>query len=90
MTNVRRFGSRDDLFRRQTIELELPRFLVRIFEREIARVNVGAQEDELLTLNHYIEYHLAEFVSLSDVAELEREVPGIGKAVWRWLEESNS
>jgi hypothetical protein len=86
---MRRFPERDDLFRRQTIELELPRFLVRIFENEIAKANVGASADDYLTLNHYIEYHLAEFVSLSDVVELEREVPGIGKAVWRWLEESN-
>ena len=90
MANMRRFPDRDDLFRRQTIELELPRFLVRIFEKEIEKANDGASADERLTLNHYLEYHLAEFVSLSDVADLEREVPGIGKAVWNWLEESNS
>jgi hypothetical protein len=87
ITDIRR---REDLFRRETIELELPRFLIRVFEKEIAKANVGAPDDELLTLNHYLEYHLAEFVSLADVADLEREVPGIGSAVWRWLEESNS
>lgn len=79
----------DDLFRRDTIEIELPRFLIRIFEKEVAKANVGASEEEYLTLNHYLEYHLAEFVSLSDVAELELEVPGVAKAVWQWLEESS-
>jgi hypothetical protein len=90
VTNVRRFRGSDDLFLRQVIELELPRFLIRIFEKEIAKANVGASTDEQLTLNHYLEYHLAEFVSLSDVVELERELPGIAKAVWSWLEESNA
>lgn len=90
MSNMRRFPGSDDLFQRQVIELELPRFLIRIFEKEIAQANVGASIDEQLTLNNYLEYHLAEFVSLSDVAELEREVPGIAKAVWNWLEESNA
>lgn len=87
---MHRFPGSDDLFRRQVIELELPRFLVRIFENEIAKANADASIDEQLTLNHYLEYHLAEFVSLSDVVELEREVPGIAKAVWSWLEESNA
>lgn len=90
MSNMRPFPGSDDLFRRQTIELELPRFLVRIFESEIAKANVDVPPDEQLTLNHYLEYHLAEFVSLSDVVELEREAPGIAKAVWAWLEESNA
>ena len=89
MGNLRRFQGADDLFRRQTIELELPRFLIRIFEKEIEKANVDASEEERLTLNHYVEYHLAEFVSLTDVAELEREVPGIGAAVWSWLEDSS-
>lgn len=90
MANIKEFRGRDDLLRRQTIEIELPRFLVRIFEQEVARANREADEQEQVTLNNFIEYHLAEFVSLADVAELEREVPGIGAAVWRWLEESNS
>lgn len=90
MARITRFQQRDDLLRRQTIELELPRFLIRVFEKEIEKANAGASEEECLTLNHYLEYHLAEFVSLADVADLEREVPGIGAAVWRWLEESNS
>ncbi len=75
---------------RQTLEIDLPRFLVRIFEEEAARANQQASDGDTLTLNNYIEYHLAEFVSLADIVELEREVPGIAAAVWRWLEQSNS
>jgi len=90
MPNTRRFPGKDSWFEREVIELELPRFLIRIFEKEIARANVDATDDQRLTLNHYLEYHLAEFVSLADVVELESEVPGIGAAVWRWLDESTS
>jgi len=90
MTNMRQFPGREDLFSRETIQLELPRFLLRIFEKEIAKANVEASADERLTMNHYLEYHLAEFVSLADVAELELEAPGIANAVWCWLEESTS
>ena len=79
----------DDLLRRQTVEIDLPRFLVRIFEREVERANRDSSEGDELTLNNFIEYHLAEFVSLADVVDLEREVPGIGAAVWQWVEESN-
>ena len=90
MRNMQRFPARDDLFGRQTIEIERPRFLVRVFEKEIEKANIDASDEERVTLNHYLEYHLAEFVSLTDVVELEREAPGIGAAVWKWLEESNS
>ena len=87
MTNVRQFTNRDDLLRRDTIEIDLPRFLIRIFEREVAKANEGASEGEELTLNNYIEFHLAEFVSLADVADLERQIPGMSAAVWQWLED---
>jgi len=90
MGKIKEFRGRDDLLRRQTIEIELPRFLVHIFEKEVAKANRQSDDAEEVTLNNFIEYHLAEFVSLADVAELEREVPGIGAAVWRWVEESNS
>ncbi len=89
MASIRRFTGREDLLRRQTIEIDLPRFLVKIFEREVAKANDAAVTGDEVTLNNYIEYHLAEFVTLADVAELEREVPGIGAAVWRWVEQSN-
>lgn len=89
MATIKQFRGPDDLLRRQTVEIDLPRFLVRIFEREVERANRDSSEGDELTLNNFIEYHLAEFVSLADVVDLEREVPGIGAAVWQWVEESN-
>ena len=41
-------------------------------------------------MNDYIEFHLAEFLSIADVASLERECPGLGTAVWQWLEQMNN
>lgn len=38
-------------------------------------------EDERVTLDNLIELHLAEQLSIADVANLEREVPGISQAV---------
>ena len=75
MSKITLLPGRDDLLRRQTLEIDLPRFLIRIFEREVAKANESADDGEELTLNNYIEYHLAEFVSLADVVDLEREVP---------------
>lgn len=91
MGNVTRFqGAGDDLLRRETLQLELPRFLIRAFEQQIAEANDGAPDEERVTLEHFIEYHLAEQLSIADVAKLEREVPGISAAVWHWLDEINS
>lgn len=87
MAKISKFKGRDNLLRRETIEIELPRFLVRVFESEVAKANADASGDERVTLNDYIELHLAEFLSIADVANLEREIPGIGGAVWNWLEE---
>lgn len=89
MANIRHFPAHD-LLARQTIQLDLPRFLIRIFEQEVSKANEKAGDDEAITLNNYIEYHLAEFVSIADVVQLEREIPGIGAALCRWLESSNT
>jgi hypothetical protein len=89
MARSKRFPGNDDLLSRQSIEIELPRFLVRIFEQEIAKTNEGSTDADAITLNDYIEYHLAEFVSLADVLDLERQVPGISAAVWKWLDSSH-
>jgi hypothetical protein len=90
MNNLTRFPSHDDLFSRETIEVELPRFLVRVFEEEVAKANAAASKRDRITLNDYIEYHLAEFLSIADVATLEQECPGLGMAVWQWLEQMNN
>ena len=87
MSNLKPFPGRDDLFRRETLEIELPRFLVKVFENEVAKANCSASLRDRITLNDYIEFHLAEFLSIADVADLERECPGLGSAVWQWLEQ---
>ena len=79
-----------DLLGRQTLEIQLPRFLIRAFEHGVAEANDGAAEQERITIDHLIEIHLAEFVSIGEVAQLEREVPGIGAAVRQWLSEVDS
>ncbi len=87
MENVIRFGGQEDLLGRDTIEIELPRFLVRAFEEQVAKANAGASEEERVSLNDYLELHLAEHLSIADIAGLERDIPGIGAAVWGWPEE---
>ncbi len=46
MENVIRFGGQEDLLGRDRIEIELPRFLVRAFEKQVAKANAGAPEEE--------------------------------------------
>jgi len=67
--------------------VEVPEFLVRAFEQRLSAVNAGSPEDERVELEHFLEIQMAESLSLADVAHLEREIPGIGAAVSRWLEE---
>ena len=69
--NVIRFGAQEDLLGRDTIEIELPRFLVRAFEEQVAKANAGASEEDQVSLNDYLELHLAEHLSIADVAGLE-------------------
>jgi hypothetical protein len=89
MTNLTRFPGTDDLTLRQRLTIELPRFLIRAFERKIAEANDDAPAEERVTMENFVEVHLAEQLSIADVANLEREVPGISRAVWRWLSEIN-
>jgi len=65
MENVIRFGAHEDLLGRDTIEL--PRFLARAFEEQVAKANAGAPEEEQVSLSDYLELHLAEHLSVSDV-----------------------
>ena len=69
----------------QPLTIELPRFLIRAFEQQVAEANEDATDEESVTIEHFIELHLAEQLSIADVANLEREVPGISQAVWKWL-----
>lgn len=89
MSKVTKFRGREDLTVRQPLTIELPRFLIRAFEQQVAEANVDATEEDRVTIEHFIELHLAEQLSIADVANLERAVPGMSEAVWQWLSEIN-
>jgi hypothetical protein len=89
MGKVTSFRGKSDLTARQALTIELPAFLIRAFEQQVSEANVDATEDDRVTLEHFIELHLAEQLSIADVANLEREVPGISQAVWQWLSDIN-
>jgi hypothetical protein len=89
MGKLTRFRETDDLTLRQPLTIELPRFLIRAFEQRLSEANVGATAEDRVTIEHFIELHLAEQLSIAEVANLEREVPGISQAVWQWLSEIN-
>lgn len=87
MAKISRFRTSTDLLSRRVITVEVPEFLLRAFECRLAEANDGASEDERVELEHLVEMQLAEALTLADLAHLEREVPGIGAAVSRWLAE---
>lgn len=70
--------------------IELPQFLISAFEQQVAEANADATDEERVTIEHFIELHLAEQLSIADVANLEREIPGISRAVWQWLSDINA
>lgn len=72
MSNVTTFRGKEDLTARQPITIELPRFLIRAFERQVAEANEDAADEECVTLQHFIELHLAEQLSIADVQSGER------------------
>jgi hypothetical protein len=65
----------------------IARLLVRALQERVNEANEGVDEEERVDLNHLIEVQLAECVTIADVARLERDVPGMSKAVSRWLAE---
>lgn len=71
MARITEIRGREDLLRRQTVQLELPRFLIRVFEKEIEKANVGASEDEWLTLS----------LRARRIALLEAEISAPGREV---------
>lgn len=89
MGKITTFRGKNDLTARRPVTIELPGFLVRAFEQQVSEANLDATEDDRVTLEHFIELHLAEQLSIADVANLEREVPGISRAVWQWLSDIN-
>ena len=85
MSKMSVFPIAANLNRRETLEIELPVFLVRALQERVNEANEDADEEERVDLNHLIEVQLAECVTIADVARLERDVPGMSVAVSRWL-----
>ena len=74
-----------DLNARRTVQLALPEFLLLAIEARLLEANEGADEDEMITLDDFVEAELIGVVSLHDVATLDRQAPGFAQAVSRWL-----
>lgn len=87
MSKMSIFPVAPNLNRRETLEIELPGFLVRALQERVREANEDADDEERVDLNHLIEVQLAECVTIADVARLEREVPGMSVAVSCWLAE---
>jgi hypothetical protein len=85
MSKISTFPAAANLNRRERLEIELPGFLVRALQERVREANEDADDEERVDLNHLIEVQLAECVTIADVARLEHEVPGMSKAVSRWL-----
>lgn len=85
MSKMSVFPVAANLNRRETLEIELPLFLVRALQERVNEANENADEEERVDLNQLIEVQLAECVTIADVARLERNVPGMSVAVSRWL-----
>ena len=87
MNRIASLSNRRNLTARRTVTLDLPEFLLCALEHRLREVNDGATADEAVTLEHLVEIDLANGLSLAEVAHLERDLPGIGAAVSRWLDE---
>jgi len=90
MSNITRISQRRNLSGRRTITVELPEFLICALEQRVAEANAAPPFDEEVTLEHLVEWQLAEGLSIGEVALLEREFPGITEAVSRWFDETRT
>jgi hypothetical protein len=87
MSKVTRIHSYRNLSARRNISVELPEFLICALEKRVAEANATPPADEEVTLEHLVEWQLAEGLSIGEVALLEREFPGISEAVSRWFDD---
>jgi len=65
--------------------IELPEFLIVLLEHREQEANDGASVEERVTMSHFVEYQVADLLSIRDVAELEMVMPGFAQAVQDWL-----
>ncbi len=88
MAKIVKMSRSRDFDARRAITIELPEFLIQALECRVAEANASADEPgEQVTLEHLVEYELAETVSIAELALLEGRAPGIAAAAWKWLGE---
>lgn len=84
-SNLLGFKSIRQLNARREIPVELPEFLIVLLEQRVNEANDGATAEEMVTISHFVEFQIAEMLSIRDVAELDLEWPGFSAAVQEWL-----
>jgi len=73
------------LSRRRTIPIELPEFAIRALEHRVEMTNVGADDEEMVSLNDVVERYLLSPLSVKEMPHLEIAVPGFTAALVRWM-----
>ena len=72
----------NDLTRRRHVELELPGFLVAALEHFIATANAEIDDGaEDMDLTEFVTIHFVGLLEPSEVADLERKIPGFEDAL---------
>jgi len=87
MATITKITAPRPLTGKRAITLELPEFLLRALEVQVEEANADGSADDHVTVEHLVEFTLAEGLSVADVALLENRIPGISDAVSRWVRE---
>jgi hypothetical protein len=88
MTNVERLSTRraESLSQRRTVTIDLPEFAIRALEYRAEVANAGPSEDEEhVTSEDVIEWHVISPLSVKEMPHLEQAVPGFTAAFAEWL-----
>lgn len=86
MATIARMSRKRALRATRLVTIELPEFIVQTLEHRVEEANaIPGEPDEHVTLDHLVELHLAETVSIAELALLELSVPGITAAASKWL-----
>ena len=78
--------ARVSLNARRAIEVELPEFLIKALLHRVDEANVGASEEEIVSLDDVVEWCVASPICVGDMPELEKAVPGFTDALNAWLQ----
>jgi len=88
MSKVERLSTRraGSLSERRTVSIELPEFAIRALEYRAEVANAGSSDDEEhVTFDDVIEWHVISPLSVKEMPHLEEAVPGFTAAFVRWL-----